>query len=1582
MSFNIFAYFQVLESLHNRFDTDKIYTFTGPILIAINPFKSIPDLYNSDTLVSFITPEISKTPHVFATANAAYRGLCNRRVPQTVLISGESGAGKTETTKFVMKFLASAGSQMNFDPSHSPTSAGIRSTTIEQKVLESNPLLEAFGNARTLRNDNSSRFGKFIELQFRIDNSTMAGRVCGARVETYLLEKVRVCDQQEGERNYHIFYQLCAAAARGVDENGIFYVDNELSLDLTGYEDHSTFRYLTKSSWFELDGIDDAEQLVRTLQAMKTVGMSKDEMEDILRVVGGVLYLGNLTFEKDPNNSEGAVVAPHTMEHLKKAAKLLSVDSERLSDVLTHRMIKTMGESYSRALDISQADDARDALARALYGTLFLMVAKRINESLSHQALSGSAAATIDPQLKCGVLDIFGFECFEFNSFEQLCINFTNERLQQFFNTFVFKVEEALYKNEGIQWDPLDFPDNQDCVDLLQSVPSGVFAMLDEECIVPQGSDKSFASKLSKQHTGKHSRFAQVKTKPSWFIVNHFAGPVSYCSDNFLEKNRDQLLPDVQEAVSKSESPFVQYLFTELLHRKSATGAANRGKKHVTVSLEFRDQLNSLMDTVKVTEPHFIRCIKPNPANQPDDFDRPSVNEQLRYGGVLQAVQVSRAGYPIRLKHAECAASYLVLLQKAAAESAPANAALVKYNSASDAKVKAEILLKFLDSYLPITRPALQPETVPWAVGSTLCFFKQEAYESLSTARLKLRGRAATCIQAQWRCFISRRNFLQDLQRVIKAQAFARGKLAKLTARRLREKRAIVKVQKLVRGFLVRRRITKDKRCIITLQSVLRTFTAVRNYGPLRENSAAARIQALWKGRREHFYFIRLKEGVRAAQLKWRSILARRQLRRLKQEAKEAGALLAKVQVMQEEMSRLSKLSQEDEARRYRDQRELRAKTDAITKYEADVAKLNMRISSELEPLISSLQVKLKEVEAENLTLKNENTQLATELGDSKAREVNLPELTHAVQEATQELNEKDKFISELRSQLEEAQRLTSTAEANLAKFKQHASSSLPPLNTGSGAALLSEGRATTEREVQTDPISFSVPSHQQQFQSADGHVATLMQQQPATTASNLSATSQDRAVLEQQQSSEEKSSWSWMNTLTKMIRTPGTTPSANPSANSNSAANASGVGTSSGNSIQLLRSSIRASADGRAEYRRQREQGVPHGMRRLDGWQDVRAVQELQEADSAVTCIVFGQEKEHLYYSLLASAAKDGTIVIYRVYRTGAEVAALPASERKRLEQKLKQSPNLFDRPPKSELHLVNVHCRLHGHSRAVTSIFFSLLEDQLISTSIDKTVRFWSAESGEMLKVFTDSSPALVAAFLPFNPQVFVAANSNRVVRLVNVVLGSVIQKLKVESEIRALRFDDTGLFCLAGTKNGHIHVFEAADNANLKFKFKQQLAHGAITCITFVPARNDNDAATLFINSCDSTVAIVDCMYGPPGVLSQLRVRHRVKVAHSLLPLRSCYASFGGGFLISGSEDKEVYVYSMDPHSNYKMHFLKHHNAPVLSVAANSTDSLLVSADSAGHMVFWRRLDYTALPSDQPELPSKPQPLMIQQ
>lgn len=1591
----------VLSSLQNRFDIDKIYTFTGPILIALNPFKGIPGLYDEDVLKSFMTTKPSTKPHVFNTSNSTYRGICDRKKSQTVLISGESGAGKTETTKFVMKFLAMAGA------------ADGEVTNVEKQVLESNPLLEAFGNARTLRNDNSSRFGKFIELQFRTSgkdaaNLGVAGencRLCGARIQTYLLEKVRVCDQQEGERNYHLFYEACAAAALASDCNYSYpqklskeKVKSELTLNLEGFSDLGNFAYLTRSSCKTLKDVDDVEMFERRIHAMQTIGIPDDHMIQILRMVASVLHLGNIKFDAPPNNSEGSMAMSECEKSMEMSSKLLGVDRKSLESALCNQTRVTRTEKIRSPVNVRQAADNRDALAKAVYGIVFNYIVQSTNMSIGYVE---------DVKLFAGVLDIFGFECFKMNSFEQLCINFTNERLQQFFNSFVFKLEEQLYEREGIEWDPLDFPDNQDAVDMLQGKGTGVFAILDEECVVPQGSDQGFCNKLIKQHKG-HRRFDEIKTKPTWFVIKHFAGPVSYCSDGFLDKNKDQLSNDLIECMGSSTNAFIVKLFKqdvkygEVLNKDESQDAApSKKKKKYTVSSEFKDQLSSLMDIVDLTEPHFIRCIKPNPQNEPDRYDRKGVTEQLRYGGVLQVVQVSRAGYPVRINHQECWDDFKVV-------ASPQIISGLKH--VDDPKVRAQKLLEHLTTELHVPKPN---HGLPWAVGKTLVFFKLPAFERIKFARLELLVKSATQIQTAWRRRVQMGKYKALRLFTRHVQAILRSKLARSDLMRQRQEGAAVKAQSLARQFLARKRYHAFLKKVIKIQAWRKGIIGRRFAKEYKKVTSATRIQSSWKRWRVRRVYKALRQAVYVAQERWRISHAKTAMKKLKQEAKEVGALMAKSQKAQEQATSLRKRNEELEAVQLQLQSEkkslqhrvkeleealekLRTQMDEVKSQAEEAAKLaadssKMIVETEsLKSMSQSLEDKntqIAQVQAELSSLKSASAEQQEELQKAESRYQQLLQNT-AMQstgmpgaapraQTKRQTGQRNVFI-----QLAGAQ---STGKTSLLEslISEYDPQQLPKFNEQKTNFLAHHQVKVGEKTIAVlDCSGNSRAAHlvKERFnrstwvfivydlakkESLD-YALALMQEAHSAGARPLLfgnkynvdrggqiqvdvAAAKDAAVRAEGQAMESSS-------LMDAVKFAISSEEAAVDGQGVEAVSPDGKHSSISKAIDSVKSwfggdrpkgssgVLRPSLKGTKTMKQAQKEGDLH----------LRPVQELQDSESAVTCICFGQERLHKAYLLLATASKDGTVVVYRCYRTEMEVAMLADQDFS------STAGDALETPPADQSNIA-VHSRLVGHSRAITSLFFTLLEDQLVTTSIDKSVRFWSVDSGEMLKVFTDSSPVPVATFLPFNPQVFVAANSNAVLRLVHVANGTVLQKLKVETEVRALKFDDTGLFLLAGTKSGSIHVLEAADSSTLKFKFKVNLARGGVTCITFVPAAHGQPPC-LLVNTSDCAATIIDCTYGQ-GALTNLTVRHRCRVAHELLPLKNCYSPSSQGWMISGSENKEIHIYALG--KEHKMHYLKYHQVPVVAVAVNLQDTMLASADSLGRVVLWRRLDFSHIP-----------------
>jgi len=1595
----------VLSSLQNRFDIDKIYTFTGPILIALNPFKAIRGLYDEDVLRSFMTTKPSSKPHVFNTANATYRGICDRKKSQTVLISGESGAGKTETTKFVMKFLAMAGA------------ADGEVTSVEKQVLESNPLLEAFGNARTLRNDNSSRFGKFIELQFRSSGKDAASlgvagencRLCGARIQTYLLEKVRVCDQQEGERNYHLFYEACAAAALASGSNYSYpqklskdKVKTELELNLEGFSDLSNFAYLTRSSCKTLKDVDDVEMFERRIHAMQTIGIPEDQLTQILRMVASVLHLGNIKFDAPPNNSEGSMAMSECEKSMEMASKLLGVDRKALESALCSQTRVTRTERIRSPVNVRQAADNRDALAKAVYGIVFNYIVQSTNMSIGYVE---------DVKLFAGVLDIFGFECFKMNSFEQLCINFTNERLQQFFNSFVFKLEEQLYEREGIEWDPLDFPDNQDAVDMLQGKGTGVFAILDEECVVPQGSDQGFCNKLIKQHKG-HRRFDEIKTKPTWFVIKHFAGPVSYCSDGFLDKNKDQLSNDLIECMGSSTNAFIVKLFKqdvkygEVLNKDESQDAApSKKKKKYTVSSEFKDQLSSLMDIVDLTEPHFIRCIKPNPQNEPDRYDRKGVTEQLRYGGVLQVVQVSRAGYPVRINHQECWDDFKVV-------ASPQIISGLKH--VDDTKVRAQKLLEHLTTELHVPKPN---HGLPWAVGKTLVFFKLPAFERIKFARLELLVKSATSIQAAWRRRVQMGKYKALRLFTRHVQAILRSKLARSDLMRQRQEGAAIKLQSLGRQFLDRKRYHALLKKVIKIQAWRKGIIGRRFAKEYKKVTSATRIQSSWKRWRVRRVYKALRQAVYVAQERWRITHAKSQMKKLKQEAKEVGALMAKSQKAQEQATSLRKRNEELEAVQLQLQSEKKSLQHRVKELEESLEKIKTQME----------EVKSQAEEAAKLAADNSKMIVETE---------SLKSMEQALEDKSSQISQVKAELTSLKAASTEQQEELQKTESRYQQLLQNTAMQSTGMAGAPGAPRGAQSkRPTGQRNVfiqlagaqntgKTSLLESLIAEYdQQQLQKFNEQKTNFLAHhqvqvgEKAIAILDCSGNSRAAHLVKERFNRSmwvfivydlaKKESLDYALALTQEAHTAGARPllfgnkynvdrgaaiQVDVAAAKDAAIRAEGQAMESSSLMDAVKfaiSSEEAAGDGQGV-----EAASPDGKRSsismaidsVKSWfggdrakgsggvlrpslkgtksmkqarkdadpLDLRPVQELQDSESAVTCICFGQERLHKNYVLLATASKDGTVVVYRCYRTEMEIAMLS-------DQDFPQATGDYETPP--DHSNIAVHSRLVGHSRAITSIFFNLLEDQLVTTSIDKSVRFWGVDSGEMLKVFTDSSPVPVATFLPFNPQVFVAANSNAVLRLVHVGNGMVLQKLKVETEVRALKFDDTGLFLLAGTKSGSIHVLEASDSTTLKFKFKVNLARGGVTCITFVPAAHGQPPC-LLVNTSDCSATIIDCTYGQ-GVLTNLTVRHRVRVAHELLPLKNCYSPSGQGYLISGSENKEVHIYALGKGTNYKMQYLKHHQVPVVAVSVNLQDTLLASADSLGRIVLWRRMDFSHLP-----------------
>ena len=756
----------VVESLQHRYAADQIYTNTGPVLLALNPFQSIRGLYGETVMKKYFdraerSLNTGLPPHIYAIADSSYRAMMRSleenlenvsiQANQSILVSGESGSGKTVSTKFLMKYLAALSQRsavlhaqgkrayVKVKEANSPhisqpasplrMSSSVRkgfeqppwasvgkkdaqnktpawrksgssllsgnhhesdnvlssvsfipgsnaSESIESQVLQSNPILESFGNARTTRNDNSSRFGKFIEIQF-----TRSGKLVGAQIDTYLLEKVRLVSQSHGERNYHIFYELLSGA---IDHQEL------AEMFLARAASPTDFKLTANGACNRRDGVSDVETYRMLRQAMNTMKFSNENVKEVFRLAAAILHASNLTFTE---LSDDTCTLDETNVSFLPVCNLLGVFPHDLRDSLCSFTIQAGNTLIKRSLDKEHAYKGLQGLIKATYGALFDYLVTRINNSIAfkNHIIDESAHDTEDkstpfsdgpnsamnrkPVASIGVLDIFGFESFTQNSFEQLCINYCNEALQQQFNAFVLKNEQAEYEREDIEWSFIEFPENQDVLDLLEKRGTGIFSLLDDQCRAPGPSDKAFALGLYSNCKGQ-SRFVASRRQLAnlQFSVEHYAGPVEYTTDGFVEKNRDELPKESIELLRNSQAGFIRNLadFMDLTDSIETNKLPTPMKFHradssvgrATVGGQFRRQLKLLRQKIDLTTPHYVRCLKPNDMLVPDTFDRGIVAEQLRCGGILEAVRVARAGFTQHYPHADFVRRYRSLAWK------------------------------------------------------------------------------------------------------------------------------------------------------------------------------------------------------------------------------------------------------------------------------------------------------------------------------------------------------------------------------------------------------------------------------------------------------------------------------------------------------------------------------------------------------------------------------------------------------------------------------------------------------------------------------------------------------------------------------------------------------------------------------------------------------------------------------------------------------------------------------------------------------------------------------------------------------
>uniref|UniRef100_A0A8C3FSZ0 Unconventional myosin-Ib n=1 Tax=Chrysemys picta bellii TaxID=8478 RepID=A0A8C3FSZ0_CHRPI len=806
-----------INNLKKRFDHSEIYTYIGSVVVSINPYRPLP-IYSPEKVEEYRNRNFYElSPHIFSLSDEAYRSLRDQDKDQCILITGESGAGKTEASKLVMSYVAAV------------CGKGAEVNQVKEQLLQSNPVLEAFGNAKTVRNDNSSRFGKYMDIEF-----DFKGDPLGGVISNYLLEKSRVVKQPRGERNFHIFYQILSGASEDML--------NKLKLE----RDFSRYNYLSLDS-ARVNGVDDAVNFRTVRNAMQIVGFMDHETQSILEVVAAVLKLGNIEFKPESRVNGLDESKIKDKNELKEICELTGIDQSVLERAFSFRTVEAKQEKVSTTLNVAQAYYARDALAKNLYSRLFSWLVTRINESIKAQ--------TKVRKKVMGVLDIYGFEIFEDNSFEQFIINYCNEKLQQIFIELTLKEEQEEYIREDIEWTHIEYFNNAIICDLIENNQTGILAMLDEECLRPGTvTDDTFLEKLNQvcathQHfesrMSKCSRFLNDTSLPhSCFRIQHYAGKVMYQVEGFVDKNNDLLYRDLSQAMWKANHSLIKALFPE------GNPAKINLKRPPTAGSQFKASVATLMKNLQTKNPNYIRCIKPNDKKAAHIFNEALVCHQVRYLGLLENVRVRRAGYAFRQPYELCLERYKMLCKQ------------TWPHWRGPARAGVEVLFNELEI----------PEE-EYSFGRSKIFIRNPRtlfkLEDLRKQRLE---DLATLIQKMYRGWKCRTHFLLMKRSQIVIASWCRRYAQQKKYQRI--KSSAIVVQSYIRGWKARkllRELKHQKRCkeaATTIAAYWHGTQARRELKRLKEEArrkhAVAVIWAYWLGlkvRREYRKFFRANAG-------------------------------------------------------------------------------------------------------------------------------------------------------------------------------------------------------------------------------------------------------------------------------------------------------------------------------------------------------------------------------------------------------------------------------------------------------------------------------------------------------------------------------------------------------------------------------------------------------------------------------------------------------------------------------------------------------------------------------------------------
>ncbi|KAJ8363453.1 hypothetical protein SKAU_G00122840 [Synaphobranchus kaupii] len=949
----------VLHNLKDRYYSGLIYTYSGLFCVVINPYKYLP-IYSEEIVEMYKGKKRHEMPpHIYAITDSAYRSMMQDREDQAILCTGESGAGKTENTKKVIQYLAYVASSHKIKKDQNATT--LSHGELERQLLQANPILEAFGNAKTVKNDNSSRFGKFIRINFDVN-----GYIVGANIETYLLEKSRAIRQAKDERTFHVFYYMLTGAGDKLR--------SELCL-----EDYKNYRFLSNGN-VTIPGQQDKDLFVETMDAMRIMGIPEDEQIGLLKVVSSVLQLGNMSFKKERHSDQASMPDDTAAQ---KVCHLMGMNVTDFTRAILSPRIKVGRDFVQKAQTQEQAEFAVEALAKATYERMFRWLVMRINKALDKTKRQGASFI--------GILDIAGFEIFELNSFEQLCINYTNEKLQQLFNHTMFILEQEEYQREGIEWSFIDFGlDLQPCIDLIEkhASPPGILALLDEECWFPKATDKSFVEKVA-QEQGSHPKFQRAKKlkDDADFCIMHYAGKVDYKADEWLTKNMDPLNDNVTTLLNQSSDKFVSDLWRDvdrIVGLDQVAGMSDsmpgsfktRRGMFRTVGQLYKEQLSKLMATLRNTNPNFVRCIIPNHEKKAGKLEAHLVLDQLRCNGVLEGIRICRQGFPNRIVFQEFRQRYEILTPNAIPK------------GFMDGKQACALMIKALE---------LDPNL--FRVGQSKVFFRAGVLAHLEEERDMKITDVIISFQAWCRGYVARKAFAKRQQQLTAMKVIQRNCAAYLKLRNWQWWRLFTKVKPLLQVTRQEEEmLAKEDELVKVKERQLQAEQQLKEYEGKQQQLSAEKM-ALQEQLQAETELCAEAEEMRAR------LAARKQEleeilhdmeSRVEEEEERVTQLQTERKKMQQNIMDLEQQLDEEEGARQKLQLEKVTTEAKLKKVEEEVMVLddqNGKLSKEkklLEDRISEFTTNLAEEEEKSKSLqklKNKHEAMITDLEDRLRKE-------------------------------------------------------------------------------------------------------------------------------------------------------------------------------------------------------------------------------------------------------------------------------------------------------------------------------------------------------------------------------------------------------------------------------------------------------------------------------------------------------------------------------------------------------------------------------------------------------------------